>query len=81
MENNFSMLSLFTGDIKTIFVSVVLVVFSVMSWAVIIEKVRLWKMVKRNPVKIKPTDNLDVVVDRLLTECKARARSAGSAER
>ena len=66
MESNFSLLSLFTGDIMTIFVSVVLVVFSVLSWAVIIEKMRLWKMVKKNPVKIKPTDNLAVIVDRLV---------------
>ena len=63
MENNFSMLNLFTGDIMTIFVSLVLVVFSVMSWAVIIEKIRLWRMVKRAPVSIKATDNLDVVAD------------------
>lgn len=63
MENNFSMLNLFTGDIMTIFVSLVLIVFSVMSWAVIIEKIRLWRMVKRAPVSIKATDNLDVVAD------------------
>ncbi len=66
MENNFSLLSLFAGDIMTIFVSVVLVIFSVLSWTVIVEKIRLWRMVKRNPVRIKPTDNLDVVVDRLV---------------
>ncbi len=66
MENNFSLLSLFTGDIMTVFVSVVLVIFSVLSWAVIVEKIRLWRMVKRNPIKIKATDNLDLVVDRLL---------------
>ena len=66
MENNFSLLSLFTGDIMTVFVSVVLVIFSVLSWAVIVEKIRLWRMVKRNPIRIKATDNLDVVVDRLV---------------
>ncbi|MBQ8686213.1 MAG: MotA/TolQ/ExbB proton channel family protein [Alphaproteobacteria bacterium] len=66
MENNFSLLSLFTGDIMTVFVSVVLVIFSVLSWAVIVEKIRLWRMVKRNPIRIKATDNLDLVVDRLL---------------
>lgn len=66
MEGNFSLLSLFTSDIMTVFVSVVLVVFSVISWAVIIEKIRLWRMFKKNPVKIKPTDNLDVIVDRLI---------------
>ena len=66
MENNFSLLSLFTGDIMTDVVSVVLVIFSVLSWAVIVEKIRLWRMVKRNPIRIKATDNLDLVVDRLL---------------
>lgn len=66
MENSFSMLSLFTSDWMTFFVSVVLVVFSVISWAIIIEKIRLWKVVKRTPVKVKGTDNLDVVADMLI---------------
>ena len=66
MESNFSLLSLFTGDIMTIVVSIVLVAFSVMSWAIIIEKIRLWKMVKRNPVKLKASDNLDVAPERLI---------------
>ena len=62
MENNFSLLSLFTGDIMTAFVSIVLVVFSVLSWAVIVEKFRLWRMQKKNPVKMKPNENLDVFI-------------------
>ena len=66
MGNNFSLLSLFTSDLMTVFCSLVLVTFSVLSWTVIIEKFRLWRMVKRNPVKLKPTDNLDVVVERLV---------------
>ncbi|MBR3930534.1 MAG: MotA/TolQ/ExbB proton channel family protein [Alphaproteobacteria bacterium] len=66
MENSFSMLTLFTGDIMTLCVSVVLLIFSVLSWAVIIEKFRLWRMAKKNPVKIKPNDNLNVIVDRLV---------------
>ena len=66
MENSFSMLSLFTSDWMTFFVSVVLVVFSVISWSIIIEKIRLWKAAKCTPVKVKGTDNLDVVADRLI---------------
>lgn len=66
MENSFSMLSLFTSDWMTFFVSVVLVVFSVISWAIIIEKIRLWKAAKHTPVKVKGTDNLDVVADMLI---------------
>lgn len=50
----------------TLFVSLLLVGFSVLSWAVIIEKYRVWKMVKNNPVKIKSGDNLDTIVDKLI---------------
>ena len=64
MTNNFSMLNLFTGDLMTLFVSLVLVALSILSWAVIIEKYRVWKMVRNNPVKIKPGDNLDTIVDK-----------------
>lgn len=60
MENGFSLLTLFTGDWMTLFVSLVLVLFSVMSWAIIVEKFRLWRNQKRNPVKMKPNENLDV---------------------
>lgn len=66
MENNFSLLSLFTGDWMTIFVSLVLVGFSVMSWTIIVEKIRLWNAFKKKPTKIKPTDNLSVIVDKLI---------------
>jgi biopolymer transport protein TolQ len=50
----------------TLFVSLVLVVLSVLSWAVIIEKYRVWRMVRKNPVKIKPGDNLNTIVDKLI---------------
>lgn len=66
MENNFSMLSLFTSDWMTVLVSVVLVIFSIVSWAIIIEKIRLWNMVKRAPVQVKSSDNLDIVADKLI---------------
>lgn len=66
MTNNFSFMHLFTSDWMTLFVSVVLVVLSVLSWAVIIEKYRVWKMVYYNPVKIKSGDNLDTIVDKLI---------------
>lgn len=62
MGNNFSLLNLFTGDIMTFVVSMVLLVFSVMSWAVIVEKFRLWHRQKRNPVKMNPSENLDVFI-------------------
>ena len=67
MGNNFSLLSLFTGhDLMTLFVSLILVAASVWSWAIIIEKIRLWKFQKQNPVSVKPTDNLDTIVDKLI---------------
>lgn len=66
MENNFSILSLFTSDWMTVLVSVVLVIFSIVSWAIIIEKIRLWNMVKRAPVQVKGSDNLDIVADKLI---------------
>ena len=67
MGNNFSLLSLFNGhDLMTLFVSLILVAASVWSWAIIIEKIRLWNFQKHNPVSIKATDNLDTVVDKLI---------------
>ncbi len=66
MTNNFSLLTLFTGDWMTIFISVVLVVASVLSWAIIIEKIRLWHAQKRTPVQIKTSDNMELIVDRLV---------------
>ena len=66
MEKSFSMLSLFTGDWMTVFVSIVLVGFSIASWAIIVEKVRLWRAFKRAPVKVKPTDNMDTIADKLI---------------
>ena len=66
MTNTFSLTTLFTGDLMTLFISLVLVFGSVMSWAIIIEKIRLWRFQKRNPVKIKNGDNLSVVADKLI---------------
>jgi biopolymer transport protein ExbB/TolQ len=67
MTNNFSLLSLFTGgDIMTLAISLLLLFGSVYSWAIIIEKTRLWNFEKRHPAKIKPNDNLELVVDRLI---------------
>jgi biopolymer transport protein ExbB/TolQ len=67
MGNSFSLLSLFSGrDLMTLFVSVVLVVASILSWTVIIEKIRLWNVQKRNPVSVRHGDNLEVIADKLI---------------
>ena len=56
--NSFSMWSLFTSDFVTAAASIVLVVFSVLSWAVMIEKIRLFHMAKRN----KPSGDADKAI-------------------
>ncbi len=67
MENSFSLLSLFSGrDLMTLSVSLILVAASIMSWALIIEKIRLWRHQKRHPVSIKAGDNLDTIADKLI---------------
>jgi biopolymer transport protein TolQ len=66
MENSFSLISLFTGDLMTLFVSLVLVGFSVWSWAIIVEKIRLWRSVKRSPVSVKNAGSLDTVADKVI---------------
>ena len=62
MENNFSLLNLFVGDLMTAFVSIVLVVFSVMSWAVVIEKIRLWRLVRQKKVNFKAGESADKAI-------------------
>lgn len=67
MEKTFSLLNLFsTGDLMTLFVSLVLVAGSVISWAIIIEKIRLWHTQRKMPVKIKSGDNPNTIVDKLM---------------
>ena len=48
--NTFSFWKLFTGDVVTAIASIVLVVFSIMSWAVIVEKIRLFHAARRKKV-------------------------------
>lgn len=68
MQSNFSLLSLFTtGDLMVLAISIILVIGSVWSWAIIIEKARMWRNEKRNSSKIKHGDNLDLIVDRIVT--------------
>lgn len=66
MTNTFSLLTLFTGDIMTLFISLVLVLGSIMSWAIIIEKIRLWHFQKKNPVRVKNGDNMSLIADKLI---------------
>ena len=67
MTNNFSLLSLFTtGDIMTLVISLLLVAASVMSWAIIIEKFRLWRAQKRTPVKLPDSGDMELALDRVI---------------
>jgi biopolymer transport protein TolQ len=67
MQNSFSLLHLFTGgDIMTLAISLLLLLGSIVSWAIIVEKFRMWRFQRRFPAKIKPGDNLDLVADRLI---------------
>ncbi len=66
MTNTFSLATLFTGDLMTLFISLVLVLGSVISWAIIIEKIRLWRYQKTNPVRVKDTDDLSLIADKLI---------------
>lgn len=56
--NTFSLWKLFTTDVVTAIASIVLVVFSVLSWAVIVEKIRLFRHARRQ----RPTGNPDVAI-------------------
>ena len=57
MENSFSFLSLFSGrDLMTLFVSITLVVASILSWAVIIEKIRLFHGVRHKKITGNPDE-------------------------
>ena len=52
--NSFSLWRLFTTDVVTAIASIVLVVFSVMSWAVIVEKIRLFRAARRTKISGNP---------------------------
>ena len=66
MTNTFSLTTLFTGDLMTLFISIVLVLGSVISWAVIIEKIRMWHGQKKHPVQVRANDNLSIIADKLI---------------
>jgi biopolymer transport protein ExbB/TolQ len=56
--NSFSLWRLFTTDVVTAIASVLLVVFSVLSWAVIVEKIRLFRGARRK----KPSGTPDEAI-------------------
>ncbi|MCL2017365.1 MAG: MotA/TolQ/ExbB proton channel family protein [Alphaproteobacteria bacterium] len=67
MNATFSLFRIFTsGDIVVLATSILLVIGSVISWMIIIEKIRLWGRERTHPTQLHPNDNLNLVVDRLI---------------
>ena len=67
MTTTFSFLQIFSPADPVVFVtSLVLVAGSIISWAIIIGKLRLWNVEKLRPTKIAPSENLDTIVDKLI---------------
>ena len=56
--NSFSLWRLFTTDVITAIASILLVIFSVLSWAIIVEKIRLFHRARRH----KPTGAPDEAI-------------------
>ncbi len=52
--NSFSLWRLFSTDVVTAIASIVLVIFSIMSWAVIVEKIRLFRAARRTKLGGNP---------------------------
>ena len=67
MENNFSFFSIFSPSDPVVFItSILLVVASVYSWKIIIEKMRLWKATGRRTPKIPAGANPDTIADTMI---------------
>jgi len=61
MNTQFTLISLFTGgDVAVMGASILLVLGSIMSWYVIIEKFRLWRRARRNQI------NTELSVDEIM---------------
>ena len=56
--NSFSLWNLFTSDVVTAIASILLIVFSVLSWTVIVEKIRLFGAAHRK----RPTGNPEIAI-------------------
>ena len=67
MQNNFSFLTIFSPSDPVVFItSLVLVAGSIISWAIIIGKFRLWNVEKFRPTKISREDNPETIADKIL---------------
>jgi biopolymer transport protein ExbB/TolQ len=66
MKSQFSLLALFGGnDIMILSVSLLLLAASVLSWAIIIGKLRMWRDEGRNPPQISSDDNPETIAEKI----------------
>ena len=64
---NFSLVNLFLGgDILIMLTSFSLLIGSIISWFIIVEKIRLWIGENRNPSKISRKDNMGNIVENIM---------------
>jgi biopolymer transport protein ExbB/TolQ len=64
MTNNFSFLTIFSPADPVVFLtSILLVVGSIASWAIIIGKFRLWGVERLRPTKISAGDSTDTLIE------------------
>lgn len=81
MNNQFSLLSLFTGgDFAVASSSLAMVLMSILSWCVIIEKIRIWSRAKRGIDRNLPADEAIKQFDKnlwFLSMCGATAPFIG----
>jgi len=69
MQNQFSFLTIFSlNDIVVFVTSIILVIGSIASWAIIIEKFRLWNRVGRRTPEIPAHANADTIADKMITQ-------------
>ncbi|MFA7188231.1 MAG: MotA/TolQ/ExbB proton channel family protein [Alphaproteobacteria bacterium] len=67
MQNNFSFLSIFSPTDPVAFLtSIMLVAASIISWTIIIGKLRLWKETKGRQIKVSREDNLETFTDKII---------------
>jgi biopolymer transport protein TolQ len=67
MQNNFSFLSIFSPTDPVAFLtSITLVIASIISWTIIIGKLRLWKETKGRQIKISHEDNMETFTDKII---------------
>jgi len=67
MSGQFNLIQLFIGgDLLIMLTSYTLLIGSIISWFIIVEKIRLWRAEKKEPSTISRKDNMATVVDNIM---------------